>query len=187
MHHANGQLEDPPRAGASADREAACAKVSAPKRRSAFAFYASRAPSDPKVSSCEQLLLLLLSRLGNRDAASPRAPFVVPLTFIEFPACKQIFHITSHGDTSALQGKHLTVEERGTAAGRCAALFLHRPSDRDCVICGVIKKAGLDLGGMLSERSHSGLQTVIFSLSSLRCCTRWRRHTSPALPWLPGN
>lgn len=144
-------------------------------------------PSDPVVSSRVRLLLLLLSRLGNGDAASPRAPFAVPLTIIEFPASEQIFLIASHGDTSALRGKHLTVEERGTAAGRCVALVLRRPSDSDCVICGVIKKAGLDLGGMLSQRSHGGLQTVLFPLSSLRRCTRWRRHTSPALPWLPGN
>lgn len=63
----------------------------------------------------------------------------MPLTFIEFPACEQIFLVISHGDTSALQGKHLSVEERGAAAGRRAALFLRRPPDRDCVICGVIK------------------------------------------------
>lgn len=74
----------------------------------------------------------------------------MPLTFIEFLACEQTFLITAHGDTSALQGKHLTEEERGTAAGCCAALFLSRPPHSDCIICGVIKKAGLDLGGMLS-------------------------------------
>lgn len=50
-------------------------------RSSRFTLYAWRAPSDPIVSSCVRLLLLLLSRLGGGDAASPRAPFVVPLTF----------------------------------------------------------------------------------------------------------
>lgn len=83
-------------------------------------------------------------------SASLHSPFAAPLTFIEFLAREQIFLITSHGDTSALQGKHLTVEERGAAAGCCAALFPSRSSDSDCIICGVIKKAGLDLGGMLS-------------------------------------
>lgn len=72
------------------------------------------------------------------------------LTFTEFLAREQIFLITSHGDRSALQGKCLTVEERGPAAGCCAALFLSRSSDSDCIICSVIKKPGLDLGGMLS-------------------------------------
>lgn len=54
------------------------------------------------------------------------------------------------------------MEERGAAAGCCAALFPSRSSDSDCIICGVIKKSGLDLGGMLSWRLHSGLQTLLF-------------------------
>lgn len=57
-------------------------------RSSRFTFYAPRAPSDPIVSSCVRLLLLFFSPLGNRDAASPRAPFVVPLTFTEVPGLR---------------------------------------------------------------------------------------------------
>lgn len=110
--------------------------VSTPNRRSA--------------PSTWRWFLFFLSRRRDGDSASLHTPFAAPLTFSEFLACEQISLITSHGDTSALQGKHLTVEERGAAAGCCAALYPSRSSDSDCIICGVIKKAGLDLGGMLS-------------------------------------
>lgn len=66
--------------------------------------------------------------------------------------------------------------ESGRKAGQLAriqaplaGLLLGGPSDNDCIICGVIKKPGLDLRGMSSERLHSGVQpqAPLFPYSSL--------------------
>lgn len=100
-------------------------------------------------------------------------PFVVPLTFIEFPACEQIFLITPHGATSALQG-NAWLWRRGEPCSSAWRGLRNLRWDEDWTWGDV----NLEIARW---PPHSSLP-----LPSLRCCTRWRRHTS-ALPWLPGN